>query len=308
MLPVENVAELHLAHREGATDSQRIEAASGLAILGDVVYVIADDEAYLAIFPDLARRPGMTVPLLDVDVPSDDGERKKHKPDLESLTPLEPFGPFGCGGLIALGSGSKQSRHHGAFAVLDRDGGIESSVQLDSQPLFEELNRRIPGLNLEGTAVAGRSLRVFQRGNDSESYNAHIDLDLGALQEAIQTSRVLEADLITGIERHDLGQLRGTRLCFSDADTLPDGRLVFSASAEAEGEGPDGAIAGSAVGVMTPDGEIVSLEPVGVDAKVEGLAAILSGGEIHAFMVSDEDDPDKPSALLRTIFKSREDR
>ena len=304
MLSVAKVAELHLAHGAGASGSTSVAAASGLAILDGTVYVIADDEAYLAIFTDMAQSPGTTAPFLDVEVPSDATERKKHKPDLESLTPLDAFGPFAHGGLIALGSGSKKDRHHGAFAIFEADGSVRSTIQLDSARLMEELNRRIPGLNLEGTAVAGRSLRVFQRGNDSGSYNAHIDLDLDGLQTAIESDRILKGDLITAIQKHDLGQLRGTRLCFSDADTIADGRVVFSASAEAEREGVDGEVAGSAIGVMGADGEVLSLEPIDVDTKVEGLAAVIEGAEIHAYMVSDEDDPDKPSALLRTTFKA----
>ena len=300
MLPVEKVSDLRLEHAAGATETRGIQAASGLAILGELVYVIADDEAYLAVFGDMGRDQGKTFRLLDVDIPTDPSERKKHKPDLESLTPLSSFDRFAHGGILALGSGSGPGRHHGAFAVLAEDGQVDSVVQLDAGPLMEELGARIPKLNLEGTAVAGDALRVLQRGNDPEAFNAHIDLDLGALRDAIAAGRPLDAGLVTDIREHDLGQLRGTDLCFSDADTLRDGRIVFSASAEADGAGPNGEIGGSAVGVMSVEGEILSLQPIEVETKVEGLAAVANDGVIHAYMVSDDDDPDNPSALMRT--------
>ena len=300
MLPVEKVADLRLEHASGATETRGVEAASGLAIVGGRVYVIADDEAYLAVFGAMGSERGKTFPLLDVDIPTDDSQRKEHKPDLESLTPLSSFDRFAHGGILALGSGSGPGRHRGAFAVLTKDGDVDSVVQLDAGPLIEELAARIPKLNLEGTAVAADTLRVLQRGNDPEAFNAHIDLDLDALRDAIAANRPLGADLVTDIRQHGLGQLRGTTLCFSDADTLPDGRIVFSASAEAEGAGPDGQIGGSAVGVMSVEGEILSLQPIEVETKVEGLAALANDGVIHAYMVSDDDDPDNPSALLRT--------
>lgn len=305
MLPVEKVAELRLDHAEGATDTRRIEAASGLAIIGRTAYVIADDEAYLAVFRDMGRSAGATVELLDVDIPDDPAERKKHKPDLESLTPLPPFGAFDHGGIIALGSGSGRGRDLGAFAVLDGNGGIRAAIQLDTGPLMEELGRRIPKLNLEGTAIAGHALRVLQRGNDPDSFNAHIDLDLDGLMDTIQTSRILAADLIVDVHEHEVGRVRGTKLCFSDADTLPDGRIVFSASAETDEEGIDGQIAGSAVGLMEVDGDILWVEPIEVNTKVEGLAVTVEDDVTHAYMVSDEDDPERPSALLRTTIPDR---
>lgn len=305
MLPVQKETDLRLARPEGATESACIQAASGLAILNGIVYVIADDEAYLAIFPDMGRQPGTTVDLLDVDISTDPAERKKHKPDLESLTPLQPFGRFRHGGIIALGSGSGSGRDRGAFAILDRDGRVRSTLQLDAGPLIEELAAQIPGLNLEGTAVTGEVLRVFQRGNDADSYNAHIDLDLWGLRETIASSRPLSGDLIVSIHQHDLGQTRGVKLCFSDADTLADGRIVFSASAEADEGSIDGEVAGSAVGIMLPGAEIVALEPIDVNKKVEGLAASVRDDSIHAYMVSDDDDPENPSALMRTTLPNR---
>ena len=302
MLPVKKVADLELAHPAGASNDRKVEAASGLAILERTVYVIADDEVYIAIFREMGGAEGETTRLLDVEVSSDRKERKRHKPDLESLTPLSTFGEFEHGGLLALGSGSAAERHWAAFAELDGSGAIANVIQLDAGPLMKELEGRVPKLNLEGTAVTGDDFRVLQRGNDPEATNAHIDLDLNGVCEAISNRAPLGGNLVKDIKEHDLGQIRGTKLCFSDADTLPDGRIVFSASAESSGEGIDGQPMGTSIGVMTPDGDVLAMEPIELETKVEGLAAKVEDGEVAAYMVTDNDDPDQSTALLRTIL------
>ena len=302
MLPVTKAADLRLARPAGATHDRKVQAASGLAILERTVYVIADDEVYLAAFRNMGADPGETFPLLDVEVPSDQEKRKKHKPDLESLTPLPPFGDHQNGGLIALGSGSAAERHRGAFAAFDKDGSVDSVVQLEAGPLMKELDRQVAKLNLEGTAITGDRFRILQRGNDPQATNAHIDLDLQATLDAISQNAPLSKDLVRDVKEHDLGQIRGTKLCFSDADTLPDGRIVFSASAESTGEGIDGEPMGTAIGLMSPAGEILALEPIDLETKVEGLAAMMEEGVIAAYMVTDNDDPEQPTALLRTVL------
>jgi len=302
VLPVEDVTDLQLAEPAGAAGRTHIAAASALAIVDDDVYVIADDELYLAVFPEVGRAKGRVVPLLSGDLPRDDRDRSDAKADLESLTPLGGFDGRPHGGLIALGSGSNPIRRRGAFAAFSDTGSISETFELDARPLMEWLDTRVPGLNLEGTAVSGDRLRLFQRGNEDGSVNAHIDLDLDALCAAVAGDRILTPAIVRDVSEHDLGHIRGVRLCFSDADTLPDGRIVFSASAEVDEEGPDGASVGSAVGTMSPSGEILRLEPVDLEIKAEGLAARPVRDGVEAFMVTDQDDPEVPSRLLRVLL------
>jgi hypothetical protein len=300
VLPVEAVADLVFDEPVGATGTRHVEAASGLAIVDEVVYVVTDDELYLAAFPDMGRGPGSVIPLLAGSLPRDDDRRSDEKPDLESLTPLAPFGRNARGGLIALGSGSAPPRRRAVFAAFGEEPATAAGRELDATDLFDRLERDIPGLNLEGTAVSGGSFRVFQRGNLGGG-NAHIDLDLEGLLEQIDEG-VLRGDLVTGVRGHDLGTLRGVPLCFADADTLDDGRIVFSASAEANDGAGDGPTAGSALGIMDPSGEILRLEPFDLEIKAEGLAARRVDDGIEAFMVTDEDEPDVPSRLLRVLL------
>lgn len=299
MIPVERVRALKLRHEAGASRTAHVEAASGLAIVGDTVYVVADDELYLAVFPDMARTPGTAVPILPGDLPHDYKERKDRKPDLESLTELAPFDRFEQGGLIALASGSSEDRRRGAFVALEGDGSLGEVVELDLGPLLDRLHDEIPGLNLEGTAVTADVFRVLQRGNEDGSFNAHIDLDLSGLHKAIAAGGSLPADLLVDVVRHDLGQIRGVQLCFSDADNLDDGRIAFSASAEPPKEAGDGPQIGSAVGVMTRAGRVEDVQPIDIEVKVEGLAVRPEDGVTWAYMVTDEDSPDIPSDLCR---------
>jgi hypothetical protein len=299
MIPMERVRALELAEGAGSDNSRRVQAASGLVIVDDTLYVVSDDQLYLAIFPDMGRDRGRVVRLLEGHLSSDPKERKDDKPDLESLSPLAPFGRFPRGGLITLGSGSSERRVHGAFAAFGADGSIDEVVDIEAHPLLEALGERIPGLNLEGTAVSDGVFRVLQRGNSEGSINAHIDLDLERLGEQISDGGPLTEKLLVDIHEHDLGQMRGVRLCFSDADTLDDDRIVFSASAEPDEGGGDGASLGSAVGLMSVEGEILELEPVDVQVKVEGLAVVQTNDSIEAYMVTDEDDPDIPTDLWR---------
>lgn len=305
MLPVDVVAELLLEEPAGASGTQHVEAASGLALVGDTFYVVADDDTYLAIFRDMGRKNGVTQRILPDELSPDPSERKKNKPDLESLTFLAPFERFEHGGLITLGSGSGDERTRGVFASFGADQEIDEIVHLDAGPLMGHLAEQIPELNLEGTAVTGQYLRIFQRGNEPGSTNAHIDLDLQGLCRALADGKPLDASLLAGIREHDLGAVKGTKLCFSDADTVANGTIVFSASAETQGEGVDGRPLGSAVGVMTSEGEVIAFEPIDVETKVEGLAARAHDGHVEAFMVTDDDDPHAPTLLLRTVLPDR---
>lgn len=299
MITMEKVRALELAEPPEASDNKRVEAASGLVIVDGTLYIVSDDQLYMAVFPDMGRAPGHVTPLLQGHLSEDQSRRKEEKPDLESLSPLEPFDRFEQGGLFTLGSGSSEHRYHGAFAAFAEDGSIDDIVFLDARPLMADLRDRIPGLNLEGTATTNDVLRVLQRGNFKGSFNAHLDLDLELLRKQIVRGGPLTPDLLRGIKRHELGQMHGVRRCFSDADTLPDQRIVFSASAEPDEGGDDGSSLGSSIGVMSPEGEILELEPIDVHVKVEGLAVVPENGSISAYMVTDEDDPDIPSDLWR---------
>lgn len=273
-------------------------AASGLVGFGSTLAVVADDEHHLALF-DPPTAPGTVLPLVPGALPDDHAARKAAKPDFESLALLSSRQ------LVAFGSGSTSHRRRGVLVTLESDRPKDVTV-LDLAPLYDALAREIPDLNIEGAAVAGTSLRLLQRGNGAAGVDAVIDLALRAVVEAVERGSPWTADAIERITRCDLGEVRGVRLGFTDASPLPDGRLVFSAAAEAGDDTyADGAVAGVALGVLDARGRVQRIEALDVPAKIEGVHATPRGGHVHLFLVTDADDPAAPAHLFETTIDPR---
>ncbi len=230
-----------------------LAAASGLVRVGEWLYVVADDENFIGVFPAQGEGAGRRLFFDDSALPRDQAARKAAKPDREALAhlPAEAWPPHGA--LLALGSGSTPRRRRGAVWPLDAQGSASAPRILDLAPLYLALERQLPDLNLEGAAVVGDSLRLLQRGNGRAGVNAVIDLDLSGVCEQASRSQSLPVDLVRGIQRHDLGTQGGVRLTFTDASPLPDGRLVFSAVAEdCPDTYRDGPVIAAALGILMP--------------------------------------------------------
>lgn len=104
---------------------------------------------------------------------------------------------------------------------------------------------------------------------------------------------------MTGTQRHDLGEVDGVRLCFSDATALHDGRVLFTAIAETgEDTYDDGQCVRSGVGMLDTSGEVTAWDLLDPAYKVEGIEAHDDGDEIVIMLVADADDPRSPSCLL----------
>ena len=298
MIPVRKLYELRLEHAGGDERSPFVAAASGIVHLGETLFVIADDEKQLNVFPALGREPGYQIQILEGETPDSDEERNEKKPDLESVAILPPSEHFEHGALISLPSGTKK-RDAGALVLLGPDGlPTGDTKRVDLTDLYDGLRDRIEKFNAEGAAVRGDVFHLFQRGAEADAPNARIDISLTAFAEAVAEGRGPGIDDVSDITPFDLGQLRGVHLGFSDASPLDDGRLVFTCSAEASGSGQDGAVLGSAIGIMDVGGEVTFLETVDVEVKLEGMTAMSVDEEISVLLVTDADDPSEPSPLL----------
>jgi hypothetical protein len=294
MLDTHQVRELLVS------DGGHFCAASGLVRRSDFLYVIGDDSNDLGVFP-MQGGAGTTVPIFDGPLPTEHKARKAAKPDLEALTGLPPFEDHPNGALLALGSGSTEARRRGFVWGLEEDGSLSGErVVLELAPLYEAIAPQVRDLNIEGVAVSEGRLLLFQRGNSETGLNAVIELGLDDIVRDILEHRAVEASEIHDLRAYDLGDLRGVKLTFTDADGLPDGRMVFTCAAE-DTSNPydDGEIVGSAVGIMDADGDVERLEPLSDSShKVEGVDAVLSDELIHLLMVCDADDASIPSPLL----------
>ena len=291
------VRELTLARAPGEPVPAHVSAASGIVASGDWLYVVVDDEVALGVFPRTGREPGRLLPLPGERLPNDPVARKKEKPDLEALCVLPPHEGAPHGALLALGSGSAAPRHRGFRWPLDANGALLGRpVTVDPGPLYAELGRQFAQLNVEGVAVCEDELLVAQRGNSTEGINAIAVLDLAGVLESLVGDGTIGPAPLRAIERHDLPELSGVPASFTDLAGLPDGRVVYTACAEATDDPVrDGDFVGAVVGVLGAGA--APLEPA---HKVEGVWPVGSaGGTVELLLVADADDRAVPAPLLR---------
>jgi hypothetical protein len=276
-----------------------LSAASGVVRRGDHVYVIGDDQLALGVFRLTVPGPGRLAPALRGRLPDDADARAEEKPDLEALTVLPPFAGHPFGALLGLGSGSQPGRDRGFTWALDADGSLRDDPrEIVLGPVYARLRRRAPHLNVEGACVMGDRLWLLNRGGHPDSPNLVAELSLREVMDSITGDGVVDTRELLAVRAYDLGELDGVPLAFSDATPLGDGVLVFTASAEAHGEGRDGAIRGSVVGTLDRAGDVRRLRTIDRRYKVEGVHASIDTGVVDLLFVCDQDDPELASPLL----------
>jgi hypothetical protein len=293
----EVVRELTLARSPGEPVPAHVSAASGIAAPGSWLYVVVDDEAALGVFPREGGGPGRLLPLPGERLPADPVARKQQKPDLEALCVLPPHGGAPHGALLALGSGSAAPRRRGIRWALDAKGALRGEpASVDLAPLYDELGRHVAQLNVEGVTVCGDELLVAQRGNSAEGVNAIAVLELAGVLETLDRDASIGPAALRVIERHDLPELSGVAASFTDLAALPDGRVVFTACAEATDDPVrDGDFFGAVVGIL--GGDVAELTPA---HKVEGVWPETGATDGDCLLlVADADDRAIPAPLLR---------
>jgi Family of unknown function (DUF6929) len=274
-----------------------VASASGVVRRGDFVYVIGDDLLQVAVFGLATGGPGELRQALAGDLPDEHQWRKRDKPDLEALTALPPVEGEPNGGLLGLGSGSKRGRDRGFFWSFAADGSLHGeSRPIDLHPVYEALRDELGGaINIEGAAVLGERLWLFHRGNRTEAPNAVAEVELADLALTLAKDLRIDAREVRSARAYELGDVDGVPACFSDATTLLDDLICFTASAEGD---QDGDIRGSVVGTIDASGEVRRLRAIDAHWKVEGVHAAVDTGVIDLLFVCDQDDPGEPSPLL----------
>lgn len=285
-------------------------------------------------------KPGVAERIIPEVLPIDPQERASKKADFEALTLVlradierldhperaEILRRFPHGLLLVSGSGGMSwegfRRSTCVVYSLDDQGhiaGLPAKVSLEALHDSLESGDEVSGeLNIEGMAVCGQSLVLAQRGNSIDEQgrpakNLLIYLDLGEVLESIYTDLSVGVLELQSTRSYELGHLtvehdgasHDVKIDFTDLDAVsddPHGRLVFTAA----GEGPAGSpaenvIAGSAVGVISAEGELLSITPLADRSiKLEGIDAGYNPtlGSIDLLLVSDADDPDVPAPLF----------
>lgn len=281
-----------------------VHAASGLIKLGNNFYMIADDQLSLAVFTLDTTDSIQFAKLVEGVLPEDHRERKKIKPDWESLVCLRSLNNMDE--ILVLPSGSKPNRTVGVLAKINASD-LQSVKKIDFSVLYAHLEKTFPDLNIEGAVVAGSVLKIFQRGNGSSRQNAIIDLDLKGLIADLESTGIISADHLLKTTHYDLGTLESVALSFTDACFCND-QLFFIAAAEAsDSTYDDGKYIGAVLGCINQSGEIIFQKELLCEQKPEGLWVEVNADSntesYFIYVVTDADDSEIKSSLFVGEFK-----
>ncbi len=298
---------LHIKPADHPRGQPHLSAASGLICMSaqgkSHCFAVADDEHHLAHFSAGDDAPVELYRLLPDDLPDDKKQRKKLKPDLESLCALPAMPGYPYGALILLGSGSKTQRHTGLLMPLNAKSLLDESElktfkHIDLTVLYAPLHAKFDDLNIEGCFVQGEHAHLLQRGNKGSSGSACIRFKWQELLSWLLDSN-RAAPKPQKIIPIDLGEVDGIPLTPTDGINLPDGRWLLSAAAEnTDNSFADGPCAGSALALLDANGQVLVAHPMQGAPKVEGIAIDHSENSQRLLMVTDADDPDIASQLL----------
>lgn len=278
--------------------SPHLSSASGIVRVGDSVYVVADDEHHLARL-DAGDPSSSAIELVGFaagGLPHEAAARKKRKPDVEVLLHV-PAVLAGERDLLALlGSGSRARRER-VFAIeLRADGAIGvAAVEVPAAMFYAQVGALFDEPNLEAGYVDAAHVHLFQRANRGQTLNGRITYDAAAFSAWLR-GRAAQAPQASTVQRFSLGSHGGVPFGITDAAGWPGGGCVFTAVAEDTGDAySDGACVASMVGWMDAAGLVRACHRLAGAPKVEGVTA---AGDGRLWMVTDADDPDRPSELL----------
>lgn len=269
-----------------------IFAASGLAKYKDCFYFVADDENSLFQL-NLADNIFKEIQIIKSHLPTDHKERKRLKPDWESLTVFPQS--TGIDGMLAVPSGSKPNRMKGFFISPDFVNG--EAFEVDFTDLFQKLSEKIAELNIEGCAIQNSTLLFFQRGNGLSKQNAIIHLDLDLATQGIKLNQAIPIDSILKIEFYDLGELEHSSLSFTDAFALNDSIYFLAVCEETVSTYEDGPFKGAILGRINSEGRIENTWKMDCPFKPEGLWIERDNKTLSLFIVTDADSREQNSVL-----------
>lgn len=280
--------------------SKQIHAASGLVKIENNMHIIADDELSLLSFSLLEKEVGREQRLFSGELPTEHKERKRRKPDLESLTLLPKF--TGTSALLAVPSGSKANRQIGVLIELtNKAPGVIKNI--DFSHLYGALESEFSELNIEGASFSDSKLTLLQRGNGLLSQNAVIELDQAGVLSDLSNSQRVSEKRITKISRVDLGKHNNVSLGFTDSCYCDSFLFFLAVAEESNSTYEDGQFSGAYIGYFDHSGKAKLLNQLIIGFKPEGLWIEKSSEGYECYVVTDADDPNEASQLYSTKIK-----
>ncbi|HEV7587404.1 MAG TPA: hypothetical protein VGO40_04685 [Longimicrobium sp.] len=301
-----------LLYAEGADGSldrpAYVRSASGITRVAGCIAVVQDDANFVAVVdPATGLARAITLPAGEGGLRQFDDLRgnKRFKLDLESCVTVDD--EDGREMLLAFGSGSLPARERIVLVRAVESDGADAR-EIDASALYANFHaaREFSGseLNVEGAAIVGGALRLFNRGNGAprgelRPVNASCGLDLAALLAWLRDPASMPLPRLSDVVQYDLGAIAGVPLTVTDAATLGGAVLYAAAAEESPDATRDGPVAGCAIGIISGDSarycEVEGMDGGPYRGKIEGILPLAPG---RLLAVVDPDDPRVPSTLL----------
>ena len=282
-----------------------VSSGSGLAYFNDAAYLVGDDASYIAVMPNTGSNVYTRIALhTNAGI---ERVEKAIKHDLEAAL-IGTIGkqPF----LFAFGSGSLSPYRDTMFAIDLKNNSISFKCSL--LPLYKAIKTKAAikdhELNIEGAALAGEKLFLFNRGN-----NIAIIIAWAEFIKYIQKPMGLIPNF--EFQKISLPVVNNFSVGISGACAINTNEILFTASLEeAHDNIADGTIKGSYIGVLRLNKQneisLVSLQQF-KDAsgkiildKLEAIEIIKQqGNSIHALAMADNDDGKSKLFYLEIVRK-----
>ena len=266
-----------------------IPSGSGLALLGDTLYIVGDDAPY--VYKMNQRQEGFSrigikgiVEMGQLRIP------KEVKPDLEGAVFMNLRGRRR---LVAFGSGSMSPERDWLLVMDPRNPDSQRMMRISG--LYEGLRERTQtepeDWNIEGVTVAEDSVMLLNRGNNRGILFSVKDFE-AYLERGELPGRVREVEILLPMVNEHPARISG-------AAALSGKKVLFTASIE---DTPnwytDGPIMGSLVGVFDKNSgnldwyELLKEEKGELlKQKVESVVMVRNGEDgMELMLVADNDD------------------
>jgi hypothetical protein len=242
----------------------KIGAASGLLLIDNELYIIADNSSYLYKYQiDTA-----ILEKIKLHKNSQENCSKKEKLDFESITKKGNK-------LHIFGSGSTKNRNLKFSYDLETKTIKKKNLTKKYNSFAETISIETTELNIEGVFYNANKWYFFQRGNGEMAQNGVFIID---------ENKNIE------FKKIELPTVQNVEASFTDA-IFVNNKIYFLAAAEnSNSTYNDGEIFGSFIGCMTIDFEIIFIQKISDTQKFEGLTTYNQiDNEINFLLCEDND-------------------